>query len=65
MGYTQTIDELINRLIAIRSTHGNIEVKLSESAVWQCSDNWSSDKIDVDVCTNNDNDCHYEAIIHK
>ena len=29
----QTIDDLMNRLIAIRSTHGNIPIKLSESAV--------------------------------
>ena len=65
MIYTQTVDEIINRLIAIRSTHGNIPIKLSESAVWQCSDNWSSDTINIDVAMSNDNDCHYEAIIHK
>ena len=63
--YTQTVDEIINRLIAIRSTYGNIQIKLSESAVWLCSDNWSSDTINIDVAMSNDNDCHYEAIIHK
>jgi hypothetical protein len=63
--YTQTVDEIINRLIAIRSTYGNIQIKLSESGVWQCSDNWSSDTINIDVAMSNDNDSHYEAIIHK
>jgi hypothetical protein len=61
----QTVDEIINRLIAIRSTYGNIQIKLSENAVWQCSDNWSSDTINIDVAMSNDNDSHYEAIIHK
>ena len=61
-----TVDELIERLQEIREEHGNIPVRICDtngSGEWRKPCNWIF-PFDVDTAMSNDNDCHYEVIIH-
>ena len=58
-----TIDEFIQRLQEIRQEYGNIPVRLCDESEWRCPENWIF-SFDADAAMSNDNDCHYEAIIH-
>lgn len=59
-----TLDELLDALIALKQQYGNVPVCIAE----QCSD-WKLPKnwiyvFSVDAAMSNDNDLHYEIIIH-
>lgn len=59
-----TLNELIDALTVLRSQYGNVPVCIVEQrSDWKLPKNWIY-VFSVDAAMSNDNDSHYEMILH-